>query len=70
MDEPTVTPLEQRLMALGARLVVSGIKVDGVDAAHIVADAMDLIDQQHKQLAKLRNDPQPLSKRPIRGGGA
>jgi|694.fasta_scaffold72301_8 hypothetical protein len=47
-----VKPVEMRLMALGAALVNARIEIDGEEAAHIIADAMDYIDDMHKRLAK------------------
>ena len=49
MDEPTLAPVEMQLMALGAALVGTN-----EEAARIVADAMDHIDQLRKQLHELR----------------
>jgi F0F1-type ATP synthase membrane subunit b/b' len=54
MDEPTLAPVEMQLMALGAALVGARIEINGREAARIVADAMDHIDQLRKQLHELR----------------
>jgi hypothetical protein len=51
MDEK-LTPVEMQLMTLGAALVGCRVEIDGEEAAHIIADAMDYIDDMHKRLAK------------------
>jgi hypothetical protein len=50
MDEQRMTPVEQRLMMLGAALVNARLEINGEEAAHIVADAMERIDLLQKEL--------------------
>jgi hypothetical protein len=50
MDEQRLTPVEMRLMTLGAALVGCRIEINGEEAARTIADAMERIDLLQKEL--------------------